>query len=128
MEMPNSHKNELNRDVPFSQQQNRPYLSVIISSCDLQGGGANGLLLQKFSLWVAGWLEVGGVIQINGDVDEGNIEFWIHWVVVQSPHGQLQKKHNPHNVRHGSRVHTQPPPQVELCHNTLAPARAPRLH
>ena len=76
---------------PFSQQQNRPYLSVIISSCDLQGGGANGLLLQNFSLWVVGWLEVGGVIQINGDVDQGYVEFWIHWVVVQSPHSQLPK-------------------------------------
>ena len=32
MEMPNSHKNELNRDLPFSQQQNRLHLSVIISS------------------------------------------------------------------------------------------------
>ena len=80
-----------NRDVPFSQQQNKPHLSVIISSCDLQVGGANGLLLQNFSLWVVGRLEVGGVIQINGDVDQGNIEFWIHWVVVQSPHGQLPK-------------------------------------
>ena len=90
--IPLCHYPELqNRDLSFSQQQNRPYLSVIISSCDLQGGGANGLLLQNFSLWVAGWLEVGGVVQINADVDQGYVEFWIHWVVVQSPHGQLQK-------------------------------------
>ena len=53
MEMPNSHKNELNRDVPFSQQQNRLHLSFIISSYKTEICPSPNSRTDHTSLWLS---------------------------------------------------------------------------
>lgn len=81
----NCHKNALTKICNSHNGRTvrvKPYLSVVIESCDLQGGGSSSLKLQYFCLWVACWLEVRGIVEVNGDVDKGQILLLIHWVVV----------------------------------------------
>ena len=173
MEMPNYHKNELNRDLPFSQQQNRLHLSVIISSykteiCPSPNSRTDHTSLslsrttkQRFvllptaeqtiplchylELWLARWWgqwPAAPELQFVGSWMAGSRgcrpdQRWCRPRLCRildslggcpKPARSAAEKHNPHNVRHRSPIHTQHPLQLGLCHNTLAPARTPRLH